>query len=124
MPGGCRGCRCRWRLAWRSVYSVPPRLRLPASLAATLVVAEAAVLLLRPQERVDVAPAEPRAYFSAADLEKAKRFRSGQLKLFGARSALDLALLGLAVARPPRAERRPVLTGAATAAGMSLGSTL
>jgi STE24 endopeptidase len=103
---------------------VPPRLRLPAAFAATLVVAEAAVLLLRPRERFAVAPAEPRAYFSAADLEKAKRFRSGQLKLFGARTALELGLLGLAVARPPRAGRRPVLTGAATAAGMSLASTV
>jgi STE24 endopeptidase len=103
---------------------VPPRLRLPAAFAATLVVAEAAVLLLRPKERFAVAPAEPRAYFSAADLEKAKRFRSGQLKIFGARTALELGLLGLAVARPPRAGRRPVLTGAATAAGMSLASTV
>ena len=69
---------------------MPPRLRLPAAFAATLVVAEAAVLLLRPKERFVVAPAEPRAYFSAADLEKAKRFRSGQLRLFGARTALEL----------------------------------
>jgi Zn-dependent protease with chaperone function len=103
---------------------VPPRLRLPAAFAATLVVAEAAVLLLRPKERFAVAPAEPRAYFSAAELEKAKRFRSGQLKLFGARTALELGVLGLSVARPPRAGRRPVLTGAATAAGMSLTSTV
>lgn len=82
------------------------------------------MLLLRPRERFEVAPAEPRAYFSAADLEKAKRFRTGQLRLFGARTALDLALLGLSVARPPRAGSRPVLTGAATAAGMSLVSTV
>ena len=81
------------------------------------------MLLLRPKERFAVAPAEPRAYFSAADLEKAKRFRSGQLRLFGARTALELGLLGLSVARPPRAGRRPVVTGAATAAGMSLVST-
>jgi STE24 endopeptidase len=103
---------------------VPPRLRLPAAFAATLVVAEAAVLLLRPKERFAVAPAEPRAYFSAADLEKARRFRSGQLRLFGARTALELAVVGLAAARAPRAGRRPVLTGAATAAGLSAATSL
>ena len=66
--GGSRGCRCRWRPAWRSVYSVPHRLRLPAALVAALVVAEAAVLLLRPKERYPVVQAEARAYFSAAEL--------------------------------------------------------
>ena len=69
--GGFRGCRCRWRPAWRSVYSVPRRLRLPAAIVTALVVAEAAVLLLRPKERYPVEQVEPRAYFSAAELERA-----------------------------------------------------
>ena len=99
-------------------------LRLPAALVAALVVAEAAVLLLRPKERYPVEQAEPRDYFSAADLEKAVRFRSGQLRLFGARSAVDLAVLAAAVRYAPPADRRPVATGAATAVGLTVASTV
>ena len=48
--GGSRGCRWRWRPAWRRiVYSVPMRLRLPIAIVAALVVAEAAVLVMRPR---------------------------------------------------------------------------
>ena len=62
------------------------RLRLPTAVVAAIVVAEAAVLLLRPKERYPVVPTEPRAYFSAAELERAVDFRSGQLWLYGART--------------------------------------
>jgi STE24 endopeptidase len=102
---------------------VPRRLRLPAALVSALVVAEAAVLLLRPRKRYPVEQAEPREYFSAAELEKAVRFRSGQLWLFGARSAVDLAVLVAAVRFAPFTGRRPVLAGAATAVGMTVAST-
>jgi STE24 endopeptidase len=103
---------------------VPNRLRLPAALTATLLVAEAAVLLLRPRERFVSEQVQPRDYFSAADLEKARRFRRGQLALFGAQAGLEVALLALAAARAPRAGRRPVATGAAVAAGLTLGTTV
>jgi STE24 endopeptidase len=99
---------------------VHPRLRLPAALAATLAVAEAATLLLRPRERFAKVPVEPRAYFSAAELEKAKRFRRGQLAIFGAQTALELGVLGVAAARAPRDAR--VGAGAATAAALTLGT--
>jgi STE24 endopeptidase len=102
---------------------VPQRLRLPAALVAALVVAEAAVLLLRPKERYPVEQTEPRDYFSAAELERASRFRSGQLWLFGARSAVDLAVVAAAVRYAPPKRGRPVLTGAATAVGMTVAST-
>ena len=103
---------------------MPQRLRLPAAIVTALVVAEAAVLLLRPKERYPVEQVEARDYFSAAELERATTFRSGQLWLFGARTALELAVLIVAVRVAPRAGRRPVLTGAATAAAITLTSTL
>jgi STE24 endopeptidase len=87
------------------------------------VVAEAAVLLLRPKERYPVVQTEPRAYFSAAELERAVHFRRGQLALFGARTALELAVLVAAVQLAPAAGRRPILTGAAAAAAITLATT-
>ncbi len=82
------------------------------------------MLLLRPKERYPVEQAEPRDYFSAADLEKAVRFRSGQLRLYAARSAIDLAVVAAAVRFAPPAGNRPVLTGAATAVGLTAASTV
>jgi STE24 endopeptidase len=102
---------------------VPQRLRLPAVLVTALVVAEAAVLLLRPRERFPHAQVEARAYFSAEELAKATRFRNGQLWLFGGQTALELAVLVWAVRRPPGAGRRPVLTGALTAAALTAATT-
>jgi STE24 endopeptidase len=103
---------------------VPHRLRLPAAIVAAVVVAEAAVLLLRPKERYPVVQVEPREYFSAAELERATSFRTGQLWLFGARTALELGILVVAVRVAPNAGRRPVLTGAATAAAITLTTTV
>jgi STE24 endopeptidase len=115
----------RWRPAWRRiVYSVPVRLRLPIAIVAALVIAEAAVLLMRPRGLVEPLDVAPRAYFSAAQIEKAEDFRSGQLWLLGAQTALELGLLVLIVARPPRIllrpRRRQVLAGAAAAAALSV----
>jgi Zn-dependent protease with chaperone function len=111
----------------RIVYSVPTRLRLPFAIVAALAVAEAAATLLRPRDRpvpVDVAP---RDYFSDAELDRARRYREGQLWLHAARTAIDLGLLGAVVARPPRpliGAQRPVLTGAGAAVGLTLAGTL
>jgi STE24 endopeptidase len=115
----------RWRPAWRRiVYSVPVRLRLPIAIVAALVIAEAAVLLMRPRGLVEPLDVAPRAYFSAPQIEKAEDFRSGQLWLLGAQTALELGLLVLIVARPPRIllrpRRRQVLAGAAAAAALSV----
>jgi STE24 endopeptidase len=102
---------------------VPHKLRLPAALVAAVVVAEAAVLLLRPKERYPVVQVEARAYFSTAELEKADTFRSGQLWLYGGRTLVELAVLVAAVRLAPKDTRRPVLTGAAAAVAITLAST-
>src|SRR3712207_8296757 len=65
------------------------RLRLPVAVVAALVVAEAAVLLMRPRDLVEPLDVAPRAYFSAQQVERAEDFRSGQLWLFGAQTALE-----------------------------------
>jgi STE24 endopeptidase len=66
---------------------------------------------------------EARAYFSAAQIEKAEGFRSGQLWIYVAQTALGLGVLALIVRRPPErlaALKRPVLAGAAVAAAISV----
>jgi len=87
-------------------------------------VAEAAVLLLRPRDGViDPAEVGVEGYFSAAQVERAEDFRSGQLALFGLRVAIELGVLVLLVRRPPRwllEARRPVLMGAAAGAALSV----
>jgi len=81
------------------------------------------VLLLRPRERYPVVDADVRAYFSAAELDRAVQFRNGQLWLYGGRTVVELGLLALAVRFAPSVGRRPVLTGAATAAAITLATT-
>ena len=107
---------------------MPTRLRLPIAVVAALVIAEAAVLLMRPRDLLEPVDVAPRAYFSAAQVEKAEAFRSGQLWLLAARSALELGLLVLIVRRPPRrllaVRRRHVPAGAAAAAALSAGLSL
>jgi STE24 endopeptidase len=110
----------------RTVFSVRRTLSLPVALVAAVVVAEAAVLLFRPRDLGPTPlPVDARAYFSAAQLEKAEVFRSGQLWLYGASLLIELGLLVVLVRKAPpllRAwgERRPVLKGAATAAALSV----
>ena len=50
---------------------MPRRLRLPVSIVAALVVAEAAVLVMRPRGGIEPVDAEPQTYFSAAFIERA-----------------------------------------------------
>jgi STE24 endopeptidase len=110
----------------RTVFSVRRTLSLPVALVAAVVVAEVAVLLFRPRDLgPSPLPVDARAYFSAAQLEKAEAFRSGQLWLYGASLLIELGVLVVLVRKaPPRirafGERRPVLAGAATAAGISI----
>jgi STE24 endopeptidase len=107
---------------------LPRSLRLPVVLVTAVIIAEAAVLLLRPrEERPEPLKVEPRAYFSDQQIERGEDFRSGQLVLYGVRTAIELGVLWLIVARPPgvlrRVPRRPVLAGAAAAAALSLTVT-
>ena len=100
--------------------------RLPVALVTAVVVAEAAVVLMRPRDRgPEPVSVEPRAYFSAGQIEKAEAFRSGQLWIYVAQTAIGLGVLALIVRRPPErlaASSRPVLAGAAVAAAISLAT--
>jgi STE24 endopeptidase len=105
------------------VYSVLSRLRLPVAIVAALVVAEAAVFLFRPRDRLQPVDVTAQTYFSAAQLERAEDFRSGQLLLYGLRLAVEIGVLVYVVRRPPkplrRHFRRPIVAGAVTAAALS-----
>ncbi|MDX6697021.1 MAG: endopeptidase [Solirubrobacteraceae bacterium] len=105
------------------------RLRLPIALVAAVVVAEAAVLLLRPRDGViDPAPVSARSYFSHAQIDRARDYRRPQLALYGAALLIEGGVLVWLVVRPPRALRRewrrPVLAGAAAAAALSVTLTV
>jgi STE24 endopeptidase len=91
-------------------------------------VAEAAAWLLRPRDIEQPVHANENAYFSQAELTKARDYRSGQrLILVGSLVAEGAVLVLLATGRPAVTRRalerlgdRPVLGGAAAAAGLSL----
>jgi STE24 endopeptidase len=98
------------------------------AVVAAFVVAEAAVLLLRPRDGVIASvPVDPRSYFTSAELERARDYRHGQLVLFAAGTAIEAALLVWLVRRPPGPLRgpfrRPVLVAAGAGAALSVGFT-
>jgi STE24 endopeptidase len=100
--------------------------RVAVAVVAAFVVAEAAVLLLRPRNGVIApVPVDPRSYFTPAELDRARDYRNGQLVLFAASTAIDAALLVWLVRRPPARLRgpfrRPVLVGAGAGAALSVG---
>jgi len=101
------------------------RLRWGAAIVAAVVVAELAVVLLRPRSGViEPAPVRSESYFSASELERARDYRRPQLAIYGGILTVELGLLALLVARPPARLRgpfrRPVLAGAAAGAALSL----
>jgi len=102
------------------------RLRLPVTVIAALAVAEAAVFLLRPRDRLEPVDVAAQTYFSPAFVERAEHFRTGQLWLYGARLAIELGLLVYVVRRPPHGPlaRRPVANGAIVAAGLAVAVTV
>ena len=103
-------------------------MRLPLALVAAAVVAEAAVLVLRPRSGViEPVPVSASSYFSAEQIDRARDFRRPQLALYVGQLALEAALLLVLVRRPPRAltaPRRPIVAGAAAGAALSLALTL
>src|SRR5918992_1457836 len=115
------------RMAGVIVYSVLARLRLPVAVVTALVVAEAAVFLFRPRAGPRPVEVAPQTYFSAAQIERAEAFRSGQLLLYGARLAIEIGLLVYVVRRPPRRLqgpfRRPLVAGAVAAVALSAAVT-
>src|SRR2546423_8628772 len=104
------------------------RTRLPIALVAVVVMAEAAVLLLRPRSGViDPAPVSVRSYFSGAELARARDFRGPQLALYGGQGLIELRVLVLLVRRPPRRLRGPfrppLAAGAVSGGGPSVAGT-
>ena len=108
-------------------------MRIGAVAVAAVIVAEAAVWLMRPRGPVvDPAPVSERAYFSQAEIDRGTDFRSGQrLIAIGTLAVEGGLLLALAIWRPAplrrglrRASRRPLLGAAALGAGISLSLTL
>jgi STE24 endopeptidase len=101
--------------------------RLGVTAVAAVVVAEAAAWLLRPRDIEQPAHADESTYFSSAELTKARDYASGQrLLLVGGLVAEGAVLILLATGRPAVTRRalerlgaRPVLGGAAAAAGLS-----
>ncbi len=101
------------------------RLRWGAAIVGAVVIAELAVVLLRPRSGViEPAPVRTESYFSAAEIERAQDYRRPQVLIYGAVLVIELGLLGLLVARPPARLRgpfrRPVLAGAAAGAVLSV----
>jgi STE24 endopeptidase len=109
------------------------RFKLPAAVVVAVVVAEAAVWLLRPDGVIDPLPASETKYFTAAQLDRAHDFRDLQ-RLIGLGGLLaEGALLVLLVARPPRravargerlARGRPLMGAAVVGAGVALAVQL
>ena len=94
-----------------------------------VIVAEAAVWLLAPREQLpEPVAVDPRDYFSAAEIDRAQDFRSGQRLLTYAGLALEGAvLLAIALGRPAparrlleRLARRPILGAAGAGAAIAL----
>src|SRR5215218_815307 len=105
------------------------RLRWPVAIAAAVVVAELAVVLLRPREGlIEPAPVRAESYFSASELERARDYNGPQRGLYGAALAIQIGVLVLLVRRPPRRLtgpfRRPLLATAATGAALSVTISL
>jgi STE24 endopeptidase len=102
------------------------RSRLPLAILAAVAAAAAATFLLRPRGGIiDPAAVDVEAYFSPAQIERAEDFRETQRVLGLAGIAVSGVTLGLLAWRPPRRplarfDRRPLLGGAATGAGISL----
>ena len=94
-------------------------------MVAALVVAEAAVLLLRPRDGViEPAPVNPASYFTAEQIQRAEDFRGPQRIIGLVILGVEGAVLVWLVARPPRALRRgfarPVLAAAGAGAVLSV----
>lgn len=105
------------------------RPRLPLAFLATVVAAGAATLILRPHSGlIDPVAVDAQAYFSPAQIERARHFADPQRLIGLAQIALSGITLAVLALRPPaplelllaRIERRPLLGGALAGAAISL----
>jgi STE24 endopeptidase len=101
------------------------RARLPVAVVVAVAAAAAATYLLRPRGVIEPVPVEAQQYFTASQLDRAEDYQSVQRLLGLAGLGIGIGTLAFLVLRPPRRllariERRPLLGGAATAAGISL----
>jgi STE24 endopeptidase len=101
------------------------RLRWSLAIAAAVVVAEVAVVLLRPREGlIQPAPVRVESYFSASEIERARDYQRPQLALYGGALLIQVGVLALLVTRPPRRLSgpfaRPLVAAAATGAALSV----
>jgi STE24 endopeptidase len=101
------------------------RLRWGVAIVAAVVVAELAVVLLRPRSGlIEPAPVRSASYFSASQLDRARDYRRPQVAIYGGVLVVQLGLLALIVARPPRRLRgpfkRPLVAGAAAGAALAV----
>ncbi len=100
--------------------------RLPLAILVAVVAAGTATVLLRPRSNViEPTSVDVEAYFSPAQIDRAKDFRTTQRLLGLGGMALGVATLTLIAVRPPRRvfdrlARRPILGGAAAGAGISI----
>jgi STE24 endopeptidase len=107
------------------------RLRLPIAVVAAIVVAEGAVLLLRPRDGV-ITPArvDVHDYFTSQQIKRARDYGRPQLALYGASLLVQGGLLVLLIRRPPRrlrglaGSRRPILAGGVAGAGIVTALTI
>ena len=105
------------------------RYRAAASVLGALAAAELGARLLSPrQPSIEPAAVDLRDHFSPAEIRRGSAFARPQLAIGLARSAVDLAALGLAMRTLPGALpaglRRPIAAGALTAAGLAVAGTL
>lgn len=96
---------------------------------AAVIVAEVAVVLLRPRNGViEPARVSTESYFSVSQIERARDYRRPQVAIYGGVLAVEIGLLVLLVKRPPRRLRgpfeHPLLAGAAAGAALSIAVTV
>jgi STE24 endopeptidase len=105
-------------------------MRVGAAAVGMVLVAEAAVWLLRPRPApIAAAPVAERDYFTPSEIDRGRDFSSGQLWLYIGGLGIELVVLVAAAAGRPvairaalaRAGRRPLLGAAAAGAGLSIG---
>ena len=89
-------------------------------MAAAVATAQGAVLLLRPREGIiDPLPVSPQAYFSEAELARARAFRRPQRALALAAGAVETGVLVALARRAPRRPRSAAASGAALSLALS-----